>query len=99
MNGLTSEESLKRGAQPRHRKSSAKALRGTVDPALVDDCVMMVGNMRCNVAQATRLINAAGWDVANRRMQAAGRTSWNRGDYNAACAYTTKVFKQLGLAP
>lgn len=72
-------------------------VRSAVEP--IDDTVMMVGNMRCNAEQATRLINAAGWDVANRRMREAGRTSWSRADYNAACAFTTKVFKQMGLAP
>lgn len=37
------------------------------------------------------LAMAAGRDAANRRMAAAGRTSWNRADYNHAA----KVVEQL----
>lgn len=37
------------------------------------------------------LAMAAGRDAANRRMAAAGRTSWNRADYNHAARVVAKL--------
>jgi hypothetical protein len=65
----------------------------------VEAIVMKVGNMGCTADQAYRLIMAAGHDVAARRAREAGRSVWNRGDYNAACRFTTSVFKAIGLVP
>jgi hypothetical protein len=38
-----------------------------------------------------KLAMAAGWDAANRRMQKAGRTSWNRADYGHAADTVRKL--------
>jgi hypothetical protein len=37
------------------------------------------------------MARAAGRDAANVRMRAAGRTAWNRADYNTACRVTAKL--------
>lgn len=75
----------------------AKKISANVE--LEQQIVMRVGSMGLNVEQATRLINAAGWDVANASMRKADRTAWSRADYNAACRFTSRTFKQIGLAP
>ncbi len=46
-----------------------------------------------------KMIHAIGWDVANRRAATAGRTIWNRADYNAACRETNRLMKLAGFAP
>lgn len=38
-----------------------------------------------------KLAMAAGRDAANRRMAKAGRTTWNRADYNHAAYVVTKL--------
>lgn len=42
--------------------------------------------IRHGVRLTREIAYAAGRDVANRRMRAAGRNAWGEGDYNAACA-------------
>lgn len=75
----------------------AKKIKANVE--LEQQIVMRVGNMGLNAEQATRVINAAGWDVANVSMRKAGRTEWSRADYNAACRFTERCFKAVGLCP
>jgi hypothetical protein len=41
------------------------------------------------------MARAAGRDAANARMRAAGRTEWNRADYNQACRVTTILLASL----
>ena len=60
--------------------------------------VAQIGNMELNADQAYRLIMAAGHDLAGSRARKAGRTVWSRGDYNAACHFTDRLFKATGLA-
>lgn len=47
--------------------------------------------------QALRVARAAGWDVANRAMKAAGRTEWSEDDHEAACQTTNSVLTSLGF--
>jgi hypothetical protein len=37
------------------------------------------------IAMTYELAHAAGWDAANRSMRKAGRTVWNKDDYDVAC--------------
>lgn len=61
--------------------------------------VAYLGSMALDATQATRLINASGWDEGNRSMRAAGRTTWSEEDYRAACAHTDRLFEALDLRP
>lgn len=51
------------------------------------------------------LARAAGRDAANERMRAAGRSTWNRADYNHAVKVTNRLMQQVegrwvcGLSP
>lgn len=43
------------------------------------------------------LAMSAGRDAANRRMRAAGRTKWNRADYNAAVREFNRLYPKKQL--
>lgn len=46
------------------------------------------------------LIRAAAWDIGNRSMSKAGRTVWNRADYNAAARFQNEtIAKCYGDGP
>lgn len=57
-----------------------------------------IGNMALTAGQATRLINARGWDAGNESMRKAGRAVWSRTDYNAAAREANRLFKAVGIA-
>ena len=42
-----------------------------------------------------QIASAAGQDAANRRMRAAGRTKWNRADYNVAVRTMREILDEL----
>lgn len=41
------------------------------------------------------LAHAAGWDAGNASMRKAGRTKWNRADYNLAARTTNRLLDAL----
>lgn len=47
--------------------------------------------------EALRLARAAGEDAANRRMRAAGRTSWSSADQAHATNVTARILTDLGF--
>lgn len=51
---------------------------------------------RLSLPEIKALASAAGQDKGNRSMRKAGRTVWNREDYNASCKEWARVFKALG---
>lgn len=71
----------------------------TPKPAPKAAPVVSLGTVDLNPLEAIRLFNACGRDAGNRHMRKAGRTSWSRSDYNAACRVSNKLARTLGLAP
>lgn len=61
--------------------------------------VMRLGILSFDAGEAIRLISACGRDAADRRMRAAGRRTWNRADYNAACRASDRLLRSVGIAP
>jgi hypothetical protein len=45
-----------------------------------------------NMKMTYKLAHAAGMDAANARMRKAGRTKWNRADYNHCWAVFNRLF-------
>jgi hypothetical protein len=41
------------------------------------------------------LARAAGRDAANERMRKAGRSTWNRADYNLACRVSARLMQAI----
>jgi hypothetical protein len=43
------------------------------------------------------IARATGWDAANRQMEQAGRTKWNRADYQLAAETFNRLFPLQGI--